>query len=283
MPLKPSASNGLALGLRGLLGDDLEHAGELGRAHHRALRAGPGEEEARVEGAAVHAVVAGAVGRTHDHAEVRDGGVGDGVDHLGAVLDDPALLVVLADHVAGRVVQEQQRGVGLVGELDELRRLLRLLGEQHPLGVGEDADRVAVQLRPAGHERRAVERLELVERLAVVRARAVDDPDDHLARVERLLEVGRDEVEEAVDVSSGSGRTRRVPRPACRGSAGPRSAARSGSRRARPRRGSRPGRTTRACISAPPSDSSSDSSPVAIFTSGGPPRKTFAPPRTNTV
>ena len=32
----------------------------------------------------------------------------------------------------------------------------------------------------------------------------------------------------------------------------------------------------RACISAPPSDSSSDSSPVAIFTSGGPPRKTFA-------
>ena len=32
----------------------------------------------------------------------------------------------------------------------------------------------------------------------------------------------------------------------------------------------------RACISAPPSDSSSLSSPVAIFTSGGPPRKTFA-------
>ncbi len=32
----------------------------------------------------------------------------------------------------------------------------------------------------------------------------------------------------------------------------------------------------RACISAPPSDSSSDSSPVAIFTSGGPPRNTLA-------
>ena len=31
----------------------------------------------------------------------------------------------------------------------------------------------------------------------------------------------------------------------------------------------------RACISAPPSDSSSDSSPVAIFTSGGPARNTF--------
>jgi hypothetical protein len=31
----------------------------------------------------------------------------------------------------------------------------------------------------------------------------------------------------------------------------------------------------RACMSAPPSDSSSLSSPVAIFTSGGPPRNTF--------
>ena len=32
----------------------------------------------------------------------------------------------------------------------------------------------------------------------------------------------------------------------------------------------------RACISAPPSSSSFASSPVAIFTRGGPPRKTFA-------
>ncbi len=32
----------------------------------------------------------------------------------------------------------------------------------------------------------------------------------------------------------------------------------------------------RACIAAPPRDSSSDSSPVAIFTSGGPPRNTLA-------
>ncbi len=39
----------------------------------------------------------------------------------------------------------------------------------------------------------------------------------------------------------------------------------------------------RACIPAPPSDSSSDSSPVAIFTSGGPPRKTFARSLTITV
>ena len=92
------------------------------------------------------------------------GAVGDRVDHHRAVLDDPALLVLLADHVAGGVVQEEQRGVDLVGELDELRRLLRLLAEQHALGVGEDADRAAVEPRPAGDQRGAVERLELVER-----------------------------------------------------------------------------------------------------------------------
>ena len=102
-------------------------------------------------------------------------------------------------------MQEEQRRVRLVGELDELRRLLRLLGEQHALRVGEDADRLAVQLRPAGDERGAVERLELVEGPAVVLARAVDDPGDDLARVERLLEVGGDEVEQVLGVGVGLG------------------------------------------------------------------------------
>ena len=40
---------------------------------------------------------------------------------------------------------------------------------------------------------------------------------------------------------------------------------------------------TRPCITAPPSSSSSAISPVAIRTSGGPPRKTFAPPSTITT
>jgi hypothetical protein len=55
--------------------------------------------------------VAGAVGGAQHDGEVRDRAVRDGVDHLGAVLDDAVLLVLLADHVAGRVLQEHQRGV----------------------------------------------------------------------------------------------------------------------------------------------------------------------------
>ena len=61
----------------------------------------------------------------------------------------PPLLVLLADHVAGDVLQEDQRRVDLVGELDELRGLLRLLGEQHAAVVGEDADRDSRGSRPS--------------------------------------------------------------------------------------------------------------------------------------
>jgi hypothetical protein len=60
-----------------------------------------------------------------------------------------------------------------------------------------------------------------------------------------------------------------------------RRASRIPSRSSSARKSARPDRV--ACISAPPSDSSSVTSPVAIFTSGGPARKTFARSRTMIV
>ena len=184
----------LAAGLGGGPADDRQHARQLRAAHHRGLRARPGEQEPRVVGASAHAVVARAVGRADQQRDVRDGRVRHGVDHHRAVLDHPAFLVLLADHVAGRVVQEQQWRVGAVGQLDELGGLLRLLAEQHAAVVGEDADRIAVQVGPAGHQRRAVERLELVE------LRAVDDAGDDVARVERDPQIGRHDAEQFLGV-----------------------------------------------------------------------------------
>ena len=121
---------------------------------------------------------------------MRHGRVGDGVDHLRAVLDHPALLVVGADHVPGRVLEEEQGDVGLVGEHDELGRLLGLLEEEHASGVGEDADRVAVNRRPPGDEARTVLLLVLLE------PRAVGDAGDHLARVEGDSQVDRRDAEQ---------------------------------------------------------------------------------------
>ena len=181
----------------------------------------------------------------------------------------PPLLVAAADHEAGDVLQEDERRVGLVAELDELRALLRRFGEEDAV-VGEDADRVAVDVRLAADQGRAVGRLELVE------ARAVDDAGDDLASrrtacgcrstrgpaalrvVERLL----DRHALRPGPSLRQLRCATISRPM-------RIASRSSSREvvgdAR----------DAACISAPPSSSSSMSSPIAIFTSGGPPRNTL--------
>ena len=88
--------------------------------------------------------------------------VDDGGDHLGAVLGDAAGLVVAPDHEAGDVLQEHERDPALVAQLDEVRALQRALGEQDAV-VGQDPDRVAVDVGEAGDERRAVELLELVQ------------------------------------------------------------------------------------------------------------------------
>src|SRR4029079_15926056 len=73
---------------------------------------------------------------------------------------------------------------------DELCRFLGLLTEQHAAVVGQDADGIAVQRRPAGHQRRAVERLELVE------LRAVDDTGDYIAWGKRDTQVGGNDADQ---------------------------------------------------------------------------------------
>src|SRR5258708_25402014 len=72
-----------------------------------------------------------------------------------------------------------------------MRALERGLREQNAV-VGEDRDRMAVHIREARDERRAVKGLELVE------IRAVDEARDDLARIERLARIGRDDAVELV-------------------------------------------------------------------------------------
>src|SRR5690242_19377012 len=82
--------------------DDLDRA--LG-PHHADLRARPRHDQVGLVGAAAHHVVAGAVGLAQDHGDLGHGGVGGGVEHLGAVADDPRLLHLGADHESGDVHQ----------------------------------------------------------------------------------------------------------------------------------------------------------------------------------
>src|SRR5205823_2633670 len=96
----------------------LHHACRLFAAHHRDAAVGPGKDEARIVGAAAHAVVAGTEAAADHDGDLRHRGVGDGLDHLGAVLDDAAALGLGADHVAGGVLQIDDRRALLAAELD---------------------------------------------------------------------------------------------------------------------------------------------------------------------
>jgi hypothetical protein len=104
--------------------------------------------------------------------------------HLGAVLGDAARLVVAADHEARDVLQEQKRNAALAAQLNEVRGLERAFGEENAI-VGKDADGNARKVREAGDQRRAVERLELVE------LGAVDQARDDLAGIDLLAQVRR--------------------------------------------------------------------------------------------
>ena len=139
-----------------------------------------------------------------DDRELRHLRARDRHHELGAVAGDAAGLVLLADHEAGDVLQEDERDAPLARELDEVRALLRALGEEDAV-VREDPDREALDVRPAADERLAVERLELVE------AAAVDDPRDHLARVHVRAVVVGDQAVELVRVERRRLGRRRAP------------------------------------------------------------------------
>ena len=83
--------------------------------------------------------------------------------------------------------------------------LRALLAEQDAL-VGEDADRVAVDVGEAADDRRRVERLELVP------ARAVDDPRDDLARVIAGARAGRHDAEQPAGIDGRLGGLDSLPR-----------------------------------------------------------------------
>jgi hypothetical protein len=155
-------------------------------------------------GAAAHRVVACAERTAGDDRELRHVRTGDGGHELGPVARDPTLLVLLADHEAGDVLQEDERDLAFRRQFDEVGALLGGLGEQHAL-VRQDRDGIALDPGEAADEGLAVERLELGE------PAAVDDPCDQLVRVHLVLEVLGHEPVEVVRVERRWLRGRDVP------------------------------------------------------------------------
>src|SRR6202158_6328945 len=96
-----------------------------------------------MKSAPAHAVIAGAERRAAVDRDLRYAGAGHRLDHLRAVLDHAAFLIGFADHVAGGVVEIEQRRPRLAAGLNEMRRLVGAGGIERAV-IGDDADRLSL-------------------------------------------------------------------------------------------------------------------------------------------
>src|SRR5690606_12636273 len=162
--------------------DGRHNTGGLFAAHHGDAGVGPHPQKVRAVGASAHAVVACAEAAADQYGDLGHVGAGHGHNQLGAVFGDAFGFVRLPDHEAGVVLEEQHRDVALAAQFEEGPALLGGLAEQDAV-VGDDADRVAVDVGEAGDQCLAVIAFEFVK------FGAVDDAGDHVAHVELFAQV----------------------------------------------------------------------------------------------
>ena len=99
--------------------------------HHRDLRGRVGEVDVGADVLAAHDDVGAAVGLARDDGDPRHRRLAEGVEQLGAVLDDAAVLLVDAGQEARDVDEGDEGDVEGVAEAHEARRLLRGVDVEH--------------------------------------------------------------------------------------------------------------------------------------------------------
>ena len=182
--------------------DDLHGARRLLAAHHGCPGIRPAEQEAGRIATAAHAVIAGAKAGTALDRDLRHGGVRHRLDHLAAVLDHAALLALLANHVAGRVLQIDDGLAQLALALDEMRGLVGTRHIDRPV-VADETDRMAFDAGLHAQGLRPVERLEFQQVGAVGQAR------HDLAHVDRLAQRCGHQAQQLLCCITGRSRTGR--------------------------------------------------------------------------
>ena len=140
-----------------------QYFGRLFAAHNGQLGGGPRHNQTGVVGLSAHGVVSGAVGVSHDDRKLGHHAVGYRVDHLGAILDDTAVLASGTHHEACNVLEKHQGNLLLVAIRNKTRGLVRgiavndaanlhfsFAGLHHLTFVGHNANRPAVNPRVPG-------------------------------------------------------------------------------------------------------------------------------------
>ena len=171
--------------------DDLDRP--LG-THDRQLGRRPGEGQVGADGLGVHDHVGAAVGLAGDDLDPRHRRLAVGVEQLGPVADDAAVLLVGAGHEPGHVDEGDQRDVEGVAGAHEAGRLLRRVDVEHAGQdrrlVAHDADDPAVDAGEAAGDRHGPVGVDL-EVVAVV-----DHRGDDLLHVVGLVGRGRHQVDQ---------------------------------------------------------------------------------------
>ena len=118
-----------------------------------------------------HDVVGPAVGLARDYRQLRHGRLGERVQQLRAVADDPSVLLVAAGQVARHVDEGDDRDAERVAEADEACRLDRSVdvdrAREHLRLVADDADDMAAEAAQPDDDVGREKRLHLEEFAAV--------------------------------------------------------------------------------------------------------------------
>ena len=169
------------------------------RAHDRQLARRPGEGQIGADGLGVHDHVGAPVGLAGDDLDAGDGGLAVGVQQLGPVADDAAVLLVGARHEPRNVDEGDQGDVERVAGAHEAGPLFRALDVEHAGEdlwlVADDTDDVTVDAGVPADQVHGPEGV-VLEELAVV-----DDRGDHLLHVVGLVGAGRDQAADLRDQS----------------------------------------------------------------------------------
>src|ERR1019366_8126779 len=124
--------------------------------HDGDFGAGPRQVDIRANVLGSHHAISAAVSLACDHGDLRHGGLGVGVEQLGAMADNAAEFLFGARKEAGNVLERQNRNVERVAEAHETGALHRRIdiqaaGQVRGL-IGYDAHRTPVQPREAHHD-----------------------------------------------------------------------------------------------------------------------------------
>jgi len=196
-----------ALALDAFAADRGEDACGLFATHDRDARIRPGPEKAGREGAAGHAVIAGAKGATNQQGDLGYRGGRHRRHHLRAMAGDAFVFILPAHHETGDVLQEDERNTALRTQFDEVCAFLGAFGKKHAI-IGDNADRATHDVGEAGDQGFAETGLELIKPAAIHHA------GNHLADVIGRARIGRYDLQQLVGVK---GRIfRRLPLDACR-------------------------------------------------------------------